>query len=213
MEQIEFKATFRQEKGKSAAKRLRREGFIPGIFYGPESQPVPITLDPKALEKTLSTQYGSRVLLKLSISGYDKKKRNAMVKDIQIDPVTYRWIHADLYGIDMKREVEVEVPIKLKGVSPGVKMGGILEQIRRELTIKALPKDIPAAIEIDISNLGLGDSIHVDDISPENYTIVADSNFTIITVSAPEAEAVEEEVEEEVVEEGQEEEKEEVIKR
>jgi len=140
-------------------------------------------------------------LLKLSIAGYDRKKRIAMVKDIQINPVTYRWIHADLYAIDLKREVEVEVPIKLVGVSPGVKMGGILEQIRRELTIKALPNNIPSVIEIDISSLGLGDSIHVDDIAPENYTIMADSNFTIITVSAPEAEEVEEEVEEEVAEE------------
>ena len=197
MEQLELNATLRKEKGKGAAKRLRREGFIPGIFYGPDAQPVPLTLDPKELEKALSTEYGSRVLLKLSISGYDKKKRNAMVKDIQIDPVTYRWIHADLYGIDMKREVEVEVPIKLIGTSPGVKMGGILEQIRRELTIKALPNNIPSVIEIDISALGIGDSIHVDDISPENYTIVAESNFTILTVSSPEAEAVEEEVEEE----------------
>jgi large subunit ribosomal protein L25 len=151
----------------------------------------------KELEKALSTEYGSRVLLKLSISGYDKKKRIAMVKDIQIDPVTYRWVHADLYAIDLKREVEVEVPVKLVGASPGVKMGGILEQIRRELTIKALPNNIPSVIEIDISSLGIGDSIHVDDIAPENYTIEADSNFTILTVSSPEAEAEEEEVEEE----------------
>jgi len=197
LEQLELNVTLRKEKGKGAAKRLRREGFIPGIFYGPKAQPVPLTLDPKELEKALSTEYGSRVLLKLSISGYDKKKRIAMVKDIQIDPVTYRWVHADLYAIDLKREVEVEVPVKLVGASPGVKMGGILEQIRRELTIKALPNNIPSVIEIDISSLGIGDSIHVDDIAPENYTIEADSNFTILTVSSPEAEAEEEEVEEE----------------
>ncbi len=199
MEQLELNTTFRREKGKGAAKRLRKEGFIPGIFYGPQTEPVPITLNPKELEKALSTEFGSRVLLKLSISGYDKKKRNAMVKDIQIDPVSYRWIHADLYEIDMNREVEVDVPIKVVGVSPGVKMGGILELIRRELTIKALPQNIPSVIEIDISNLGLGDSIHVDDVSAENYTIVADSNFTLITVSAPEVEATEEEMAEEEV--------------
>jgi len=199
VEQLELNTTFRREKGKGAAKRLRKEGFIPGIFYGPQTEPVPITLNPKELEKALSTEFGSRVLLKLSISGYDKKKRNAMVKDIQIDPVSYRWIHADLYEIDMNREVEVDVPIKVVGVSPGVKMGGILELIRRELTIKALPQNIPSVIEIDISNLGLGDSIHVDDVSAENYTIVADSNFTLITVSAPEVEATEEEMAEEEV--------------
>ncbi len=198
MEQLELNAAFREQKKKGAVKRLRRKGLIPGIFYGPESQPVPITLNPKELERALSTEYGSRVLLKLSISGYDKKKRNAMVKDIQIDPVTYQWIHTDLYGVDLKREVEVEVPIKLIGVSPGVKMGGIMEQVRRELTIKALPKNIPSVIEIDISTLGLGDSIHVDDISVQDYTIVADSNFTIVTVSAPETEEVEGEEAEEM---------------
>jgi len=201
LEQLELNTTLRAGKGKGAARRLRREGLIPGIFYGPDAQPVPLTLNPKELEKALSTEYGSRVLLKLSIEGYDDKERIAMVKDIQMHPVTYRWIHADLYAIDLNREVEVEVPIKLVGVSPGVKMGGILEQIRRELTIKALPNNIPSVIEIDISALGIGDSIHVDDISPENYTIVADSNFTIITVAAPEAEEVEEEAEEEAVEE------------
>jgi len=207
MEQLELKATFREQKGKGAAKRLRKEGLMPGIFYSSKSQPVPLILDPKELERVVSTEYGSRILLKLTISGYDKKKRNVMVKDIQIDPVSYKWIHADLYGVDLKQEVEVDVPIKLTGVSPGVKMGGILEQIRRELTIKALPKNIPSAIEIDISSLELGDSIHLDDVSPENYTVVADSNFTIVTVSSPEAEVVEEEVEEEeVVEEEQEEE-------
>ncbi len=208
MEQLELKATFRDQRGKGAAKRLRREGFIPGIFYGPDTQPVPLSLNPKDLEKAMATEYGSRVLLKLTIEGYDKKKRNAMVKEIQIDPVTYRWIHADLYSIDLKREVEVEVPIRLTGISPGVKMGGIMEQIRRELTIKALPKNIPSVIEIDISSLGLGDSIHVDDISPENYTIVADSNFTIVTVASPEAEEGESEVEEEVLETEAEEKKE-----
>ena len=206
MEQLELSTTLRKEKGKGAAKRLRREGFIPGIFYGPNAQPVPLTLDPKELEKALSTEYGSRVLLKLSISGYDRKKRIAMVKEIQIDPVTYRWTHADFYAIDLKREVEVEVPVKIVGASPGVKMGGILEQIRRELMIKALPNNIPSVIEINISDLGIGDSIHVDDIAPENYTIVADSNFTILTISSPEAEAVEGEVEE--VEELEEEQKE-----
>ena len=208
MEQLELKATFRDQRGKGAAKRLRREGVIPGIFYGPDTQPVPLTLNPKDLEKAMATEYGSRVLLKLTIEGYDKKKRNAMVKEIQIDPVTYRWIHADLYSIDLKREVEVEVPIKLTGTSPGVKMGGIMEQIRRELTIKALPKNIPSVIEIDISSLGLGDSIHVDDISPENYTIVADSNFTIVTVASPEAGEGEGEVEEEAMETEEEENKE-----
>ena len=197
MEQLELKATHRETKGKGAARKLRREGFIPGIFYGPGNNPVSITLNPKDLEKALATEYGSRVLLKLSISGLDRKKRNAMVKDIQIDPINYKWIHADLYEVDLKREVEVDVPIKLIGTPPGVKMGGIIEQIRRDLTIKALPTNIPSLIELDISDLELGDSVHVDDITAEDYTIVADSNFTIATVSAPAAEENEEEEEEE----------------
>jgi len=201
MEQLELKVTHRETQGKGAAKKLRRDGFIPGIFYGPGNEPVSITLNPKDLEKALATEYGSRVLLKLSISGLDRKKRNAMVKDIQIDPVNYRWIHADLYEVNLKREVEVNVPIKLIGTPPGVKMGGIMEQIRRELTIKALPTNIPSVIEIDINELELGDSIHVDDITAENYTIVADSNFTLAIVSAPEAEEEVVEEEEEMEEE------------
>jgi len=201
MEQLELKVTHRETQGKGAAKKLRRDGFIPGIFYGPGNEPVAITLNPKDLEKALATEYGSRVLLKLSISGLDRKKRNAMVKDIQIDPVNYRWIHADLYEVNLKREVEVNVPIKLIGTPPGVKMGGIMEQIRRELTIKALPTNIPSVIEIDINELELGDSIHVDDITAENYTIVADSNFTLAIVSAPEAEEEVVEEEEEMEEE------------
>ncbi|NIA10895.1 MAG: 50S ribosomal protein L25 [Nitrospiraceae bacterium] len=200
MEQLELKVTHRETQGKGAAKKLRRDGFIPGIFYGPGNEPVSITLNPKDLEKALATEYGSRVLLKLSISGLDRKKRNAMVKDIQIDPINYRWIHADLYEVNLKREVEVDVPIKLVGTPPGIKMGGIMEQIRRELTIKALPTNIPSVIEIDVSELELGDSIHVDDITAENYTIVEDSNFTLAIVSAPEAEEEVAEEEEETEE-------------
>ena len=121
-----------------------------------------------------------------------------MVKELQTHPVSGNFIHIDFYEIDMKRQINVMVPIITNGLSVGVEKGGLLNIVRREVELLCLPGDIPEAIEIDITDLDIGDSIHIEDIPlGENVEVSADFNFTVVTVLSPTVEEEEEVVEEE----------------
>jgi large subunit ribosomal protein L25 len=119
-----------------------------------------------------------------------------MVKDVQIDPLQGTALHTDFYEVAMDEMITVEVPIQLTGKPEGTKMGGILEQVRRVIQIQCLPGDIPKRVNVDVSSLKIGDSIHVQDIQAEKVKILSDANLTIATVVPP---VVEEKVVEEVV--------------
>jgi large subunit ribosomal protein L25 len=197
MERPILKAEIREGTGKGVARKLRVRGLIPAIFYGPRSKTIPLVIDAKEFAKTLQTEAGENVLIDLDIRKGDQSSRKVvMVKDLQIDFLQRRALHADLYEVTMDETVTVEVPIHLIGKPEGIKMGGILEQIRRVIQIQCLPGDIPKSFDIDVSSLKIGDSIHVNDIQVEKAKILADSNFTIATVVPPVAE---EKVVEEVV--------------
>jgi len=183
---------------KGNARKLRAKGLIPAVFYGPRSKTVPLVLDPKELNRTLQTEAGANVLIDLDIRNADQVGRKVvMVKDIQIHPLQRAILHADFYEISMDELVNVEIPIHLIGKSEGVKAGGILEQVRRVIEIQCLPVDIPKFIEVDVTALKIGDSIHVESIQIEKAKILAETNFTIATVVPPAAE--EKKVVEEVV--------------
>jgi len=187
MEQRELKVMLRKESGKGPARRLRREGLIPAVFYGPKTDPIPLSLRPEDLRDALSTAAGENALIFLRAEDDLKvSDKVVMLKDLQVDPLSRKFLHADLYEMAMDEEIEVEIPIHLQGDSIGVEEGGILQQISRELRVKCLPKDIPEGIEIDVSELKIGDSIHVRDIPlKEGVTVIADTDFTVLTVSAP----------------------------
>jgi large subunit ribosomal protein L25 len=154
-------------------------------------------IDAKELGKTLQTEAGENVLIDLDIHKGDRSERKVvMVKDVQIDPLQRTTLHTDFYEVAMDEMVTVEVPIHLVGKPEGTKMGGILDQIRRVIQIQCLPGDIPKRIDVDVSPLKIGDSIHVQDIKVEKGKILSDANFTVATVVPP---AVEEKVVEEVV--------------
>jgi len=156
-----------------------------------------LVIDPKELAKALQTEAGENVLIDLEIRKGDQSDRKVvMVKDLQIDPLQRTTLHTDFYEVAMDEVVTVEIPIHLAGKPEGTKMGGILEQIRRVVQIQCLPGDIPKAIEVDVSSLKIGDSIHVEDLKVEKAKILFDTNFTIATVVPP---VVEEKVAEEVV--------------
>jgi large subunit ribosomal protein L25 len=198
MEKPVLKAEIREGTGKELARKLRVKGFIPAIFYGPRSKSIPLVIDAKEFTKTLQTEAGENVLIELNILKGNKADRKVvMVKDVQIDPLQRTALHADLYEVAMDEMVTVEIPIHLTGKPEGTKMGGILEQIRRMIQIQSLPGDIPKGIEVDVSSLKIGDSIHIQDIKVEKVKILADTNFTIATVVPPVVE--EEKVVEEVV--------------
>ena len=209
-------AEIREGVGKEKAKKLRSKGLIPAIFYGPRSQTIPLVIDSKELAKALQTEAGENVLIDLDIrKGAQSDRKVVMLKDIQIDSLQRITLHTDFYEVTMDEMVIVEVPVHLVGKPEGTKMGGILDQVRRVIQIQCFPGDIPKSIDIDVSPLKIGDSIHVQDIQVEKAKIISDTNFTIATVVPPVveekvAEAVAPEVAEgaEVKEKEEEEEKE-----
>jgi large subunit ribosomal protein L25 len=198
MERPVLSAEVRDEIGKEKVKKLRLKGLIPAIFYSPRSSSVPLVIDSKEFTKTLQTEAGENVLIELHIrKGNQTDRKVVMVKDVQIDPLQGKTLHTDFYEVTMDEMVTVEVPIHLVGKPEGIKMGGILEQIRRVIQIQCLPGDIPKSIDIDVSFLNIGDSIHVQEIQVEKAKIISETNFTIATVVPPVAE--EKKVVEEVV--------------
>ena len=199
MEKIELQATVRKSVGNGPARVLRRAGQIPAVLYGRKMETVLLSVSTKDLELILKDGSFGQVILNLVIQNGKKVTKAAMIKELQTHPVSGSLIHIDFYEVDMKRQIKVMVPVVTTGKSAGIEEGGLLNIVRRELEVFCLPGDIPEAIEIDISELGIGDSIHLEDVPlGENVEVAADVNFTVVTVLSPK-------VEEEVVEEEEEE--------
>ncbi len=175
----------REHTGKQESKRLRRAGRVPGVFYIHGQEPVPFSVDEKQVHALLGTE-ASVLDLKFG-SG---KKAKCVVREIQWHPLLDKPIHLDLMGVKMTEEIQVEVPIHLVGEAIGVKQdGGILQQNIRELSIQCLPGDIPDHIEIDISDLAVGDTIHVSDIKLEKGKILSEPQQTLAVIVPPRVEA------------------------
>ena len=203
MEQIDLKAQIRKTIGNGPARTLRREGKVPAVLYGPKTEPVLLSIDSKEFEQILKESSVGSVLLNLQIQNGKTMTRSAMIKELQTHPVSGTFLHVDFYEVDMQKKITAKVPVVAKGQSAGVELGGLLQYVRRELEVLCLPTAIPEAIEVDITDLEIGDSIHVEDISLSgDIEIPADTNFTVVTILAPKVE--EEPVEEEELEEGEE---------
>ncbi len=199
MEKIELQATVRKSVGNGPARVLRRAGQIPAVLYGRKIEPVLLSVNTKDLEQILKKGSYGQVILNLVIQNGKKVTKPAIIKELQTHPVSGNLIHIDFYEVDMKRQIKVMIPVVTTGKAVGIEEGGLLNIVRRELEVFCLPGDIPEAIEIDISELGIGDSIHLEDVPlGENVEVAADVNFTVVTVLSPK-------VEEEVVEEEEEE--------
>ena len=204
MEQIELKANVRKNTGKGPARVLRRDGRMPAVLYGPDQVPMLLSINVKELE-TISKNYNlSQVPLNLVIEDGKSVTKKVMIKELQTHPVSLNYLHADLYEIEMDRKIKVNVPVVTKGKAKGVELGGILQIVRRELEVLCLPAEIPETIEIDITDLDIGDSVHIDEIPLEGeIEIPATLNFTVLTVLTPKVEVEEVEEEEELEEEAE----------
>jgi large subunit ribosomal protein L25 len=169
MAEIVVNATNRNDRGKNAARRLRRQGLVPGVVYGGKGGTVAVSVDPKALQKVLRSEAGRNAILKLDIAGTGAT--NAILKGWQVDPIKETFLHADFYRIAMDVAIRVTVPIYIRGEARGVKVdGGILELIMREIEVECLPGDIPERIEVDVTDLGLNGALRVSDL-PENAKV------------------------------------------
>ncbi len=191
MEFVDLRVERRTGTGKGVARELRRRGQIPAILYG-EGETIPLTADPKILLRALGTEAGENVILNLTIVDGKDFTRKAMVKEVQVDPVTGKPLHADFLAISMERPIEVEVPVEVAGVPEGVKeKGGILDQILREIRVRCLPVAIPDRIGLDVSSLDIGDVLHVSDLPiPEGVELLTDREQAVVMVAAPAVEEV-----------------------
>ncbi len=163
MAEIVLNAKGRTDRGKNAARRLRRQGLIPAVVYGGKGDTVAVSVDPKALQKVLRSEAGRNAILKLDIA--DQGATNAILKSWQVDPIKENFLHADFYRIAMDVAIRVTVPVATKGEARGVKVeGGILELILREIEVECLPGDIPERIEVDVTDLGINGSVRVSDL-------------------------------------------------
>ncbi len=201
MAHVALTAQSRKGTGKGAARTLRRQALIPAVFYGPEVDPVNLSLKYRDLEKLIKTGAGENVIIDLAIeTGESTLSHRAMLKEIQMDPVKQTILHVDLYEISMDKKIEVEVPITLTGTAKGVSdEGGILQQVSRTLEISCLPDNIPDSFELDVTDLNIGDSLHVSDLNiPQGIEVLVEGELTIATVVPPtKVEEIEPEVPEE----------------
>ncbi len=184
----------RTDKGKSAVRKLRNQGQIPGICYGPGNEPISIALEPKALQKALDPIKGMNTLLKMKIVGSSSapKEIAVLLKETQQDAIRSELIHADFLRVDLGKAVRVVVPIIYTGKPAGVVAGGYLHLEHRTLPLLAVPDKIPANIEIDVSSLGMGQSIHISDLKlAEGLTPALSLDTTLCVITAPREEKAE----------------------
>lgn len=186
MRKADLPAVKRADRGKNAARRLRREGMIPAVLYGKGAEPMALSVDKKAFAAIMHGQEGHNALLSMKISGQESEEILSMPKEIQFDPLAGYIVHVDFQQVHLDEAISTTVPVHLTGAAAGVKLGGVLEHLCREIEIECLPMDVPAYIEIDVSGLQIGDSIHVSDLRvSEKVRILDDASTTVALVAAP----------------------------
>jgi large subunit ribosomal protein L25 len=197
MAELNLSAEERAVTGKGAARKIRQGGRIPAVIYGHGRESLALTVSSTELEKVLSQTHGGSVLVQLTINGSTTR---TLMREIQRHPTKRTPIHVDFLEVHAGERLRVDVPLVLHGSPDGVRnAGGVLEQFLRELEIEVLPRDIPERIEIDVTALKVGNSLHVEDVTVENAKILTDRDVTICSVVPP---RVEEEPAPEELEEG-----------
>jgi len=180
---ISISGSRRESRGKNAARKTRAAGQIPAVMYGHGEEPIPVAVDARTFQLALRHHKGGNAIVNLAVSG---SEYTALIRDVQFDPVSRHVIHLDFQHISLTETVEVSVTVHLTGLPLGVKDGGgILEHITREVEVRCLPTAIPPSIDVDVSALNIGDSVHVRDLPAHDITILTDPDTTIATVVAP----------------------------
>ena len=181
MTTAELNGKLRESGNKSAARKVRREEFLPGVLYGLKDN-VSLKVNQKDFGKIME-KYGHNVLIGLSLEGDSVPKRQVILKDFQSHPLEKAWLHVDFLEIDMNKKTRVSVPVKLVGHSPGEKMGGLINHAAKELEVECLPGDIPDAIEVNMPDVQMGDVVHVRDLSvSDEIEILDDPGLTVVSV-------------------------------
>lgn len=179
---ITLQAQKRETKKRSTLTQLRKDGQLAAVLYGYKTETMPISLDYKETARAVQ-RHGYTSVFQIDVDG---QKVNAVLTDIQRDAIKGHVKHADFLAIDMSEELEVDVPIALTGDSIGVREGGVLTQPNHTLKVKVKPSDIPDVVEVDVSNLAVGDTLSVGDVKDKfDFALLAEDDFTLATVTPP----------------------------
>jgi large subunit ribosomal protein L25 len=191
--EVTLSARSRSLKGKGPARRARAEGFVPAVLYGRGLDAFPLAVEAKAMQQALHTEAGTNVLVNLQVDG---KRFLAMPREVQRHPIRGTLLHVDFVNIARDVAISADVPVHLVGDAHGVKMGGLIEHHLWEVSIEALPSRIPPAIEVDISDLDIGQHLRVEDLPvPEGVQILTPSEEIVASIVEPQAPVVTEEAE------------------
>lgn len=205
MQQISLAALVRKETGKGAARQLRKNNQIPAIFYGPSTETTMLTIEMTEIDRVMQSGSAENMIIDLLVTsdaGTDTRK--VILKDLALDPLG-TLVHADFYEISMDKKITVNIPVQLLNTPNGVTDGGILQHIRRQLSVTCLPDKLISFLELDVSEMDIGDSLHIRDIDfPEGVNCDEEEHLTVAVVAAPTI-VEEPEEDEEIGEEGEEE--------
>ena len=184
MEKVVIEAQTRDKIDKSSRSALRKEGKVPAIFYSKHHEPLPLQFSERAIHPLVYTSKTS--LITLNVEGHEEL--DCIIKDVQFDPVTEKIVHIDLLGLKKGEKIQIEVPVQLIGSAIGIKEGGILQHTLHKVEIECLPVDIPEHLEIDVTELKLGQAIHVSDLKYDNFILLNNPNQIIAAVTHPKIE-------------------------
>lgn len=171
-----------RETGKKAVKAVRNKGLVPGVFYKKNTEPVAIYSDPLTLRPFVYTNAARTI--EMTIEGTEKKFKT-FLKEVTFHPVTDKILHFDLMGVESDQKITVTVPIKLEGVSNGVKNGGVMQHVLRKAKITCTAEDLPEFISVDVSKLEIAESINLDTIRSDKFDFALKSNAVICTIARP----------------------------
>ena len=203
-ERVKLEVLERESAGSRASKRLRKQGLIPGVLYGRGKEPRAIAVPERDFRSALGGPHGHHAILDVMLAG-QKTSHASILKDYQLDPIRGRMIHFDLHEVRLDELIQAQVAIELVGESPGARQGGVLSALVREVTVEALPLEVPDKLELDLGETEIGSTLRVGDlVAPDGVTILDDPDTVVVTVAAPRAVEVEEVPEGEELPEGEE---------
>jgi large subunit ribosomal protein L25 len=184
-ERVKLQVQARESRGSAASRRLRAQGFIPGVLYGNGDNAEAFSIEERELRRALSGESGLHAILDVVLEG-QQKAHHAVLKDYQLDPVRPRLLHIDLHEVRLDQAIQTQVVVELVGESAGQKEGGVLSQIHREVRVEALPMEVPDHLELDVSAMVIGDSLRLSDLRvPEGVKFLDDPETVLATVSPP----------------------------
>jgi len=187
MEAVNLRVLPREKKGKGYNRRLRDKGQIPAVIYGKGMEDIPITIPERELKEILVRETGRNTIIKINIEGTgDKEDHTVMIRDIQQDPLKGQLLHADFYEISLNKRIHTKVPVTFSGDCLGLRKGGIIQHVTREVEMECLPSEIPEHLDIDITNLDIGQRLTVADLKcNEGCRILTDAETVVVSIIAP----------------------------